>query len=101
MDKRVQLQAILEVILGTSNVYFQPPASLVMAYPCIVYQRDNAITDFANNIPYRYKKRYQVTVIDKNPDSDIPDRVAGLPMCTFYRFFVADNLNHDVFVLYF
>jgi hypothetical protein len=72
-----------------------------MAYPCIVYQRDNAITDFADNIPYRYKKRYQVTVIDKNPDSDIPDKVAGLPMCTFYRFFVADNLNHDVYVLYF
>lgn len=72
-----------------------------MEYPCIVYARDYALTRFAGNLPYTRTKRYQVTVIDRDPDSDIPDRVASLPMCTFNRFFTSENLNHDVFNLYF
>jgi len=101
MAPRLQLQSLLESLLGSSNVYFQPPASMQMKYPCIVYSRDNADTKFANNNPYRYTKRYQVTVIDRDPDSGTPDKIAVLPMCTFNRFFTADNLNHDVFTLFF
>ncbi len=101
MGPRLDLQTLLEVILGSSNVYFQPPANVQMQYPCIVYKRDDAVTEFSGNKPYRYTKRYQVTVIDRDPDSVIPDRVASLPMCLFNRFFTADNLNHDVFNLYF
>lgn len=101
MAPRLQFQALLEQVLGSSNVYFQPPASVKMQYPCIVYQRDNAITEFAGNIPYSYNKRYLLTVIDRNPDSLIPDKVAALPMCILNRFFIADNLNHDVFHIYF
>lgn len=72
-----------------------------MEYPAIVYKRETASTEFAGNDPYRYTKRYQVTVIDRNPDSEIPDKVAAMPMCVHNRFFTANNLNHDVFVLYF
>lgn len=72
-----------------------------MQYPCIVYQRDRGSTEFAGNNPYRYQQRYQVTVIDRNPDSVIPGKVAGLPSALFNRFFTADNLNHDVFILYY
>lgn len=100
MAPRLELQTLLES-LGTPNVYFQPPASLVMEYPCIVYQRDNALTDFADNDPYRFTQRYQVTVIDRNPDNLIVGKVASLSMCLFNRYFAANNLNHDVFVLYF
>lgn len=101
MDKRLLLQSLLEIMLGTDAVYFQPPADVQMKYPCIVYQRDTADTKFADNIPYRFQKRYQLTVIDRNPDSDIPDKVATLPSCILTRNFVADNLHHDVFNLYF
>jgi hypothetical protein len=59
------------------------------------------VTQFAGNIPYRRTKRYMVTVVDQNPDSDIPDKVASLPTATFNRFYTADNLNHDVYRLYF
>ena len=72
-----------------------------MKYPCIVYQRYNALTLFADNLPFRRTKRYQVTVIDADPDSPIPDEVAKMPMCVHNRFFVANNLNHDVFNLYY
>jgi hypothetical protein len=98
MGQRLQLQNLLETI--TDKVYFQPPANVQMEYPCIVYQKDGATSRFAGNIPYRYNRRYQVTVIDRNPDSEITDKVAALPMCVFDRSFVAENLNHDVFSLY-
>lgn len=101
MGLRLDLQVLLEAILGSRNVYFQPPANVQMEYPAIVYHRDSAETLFAGNNAYRYTKRYQVTVIDRDPDSEIPDQVAELPMCTFSRAYAADNLNHSVFNLYF
>ena len=99
MAPRLQLQSLLETI--TEHVYFQPPENLKMQYPCVVYHRDFAETDHADNAPYRHTLRYMVTVIDRNPDSDLPGKVAELPMCTFNRFFTADNLNHDVYTMFF
>ena len=101
MAPRVQLQTLLETLLGSPNVYFQPPVNIQMQYPCIVYQRDTAKTEFADDNPYHRTLRYQVTVIDQNPDSIFPDLIASLPLCTFERFYTADNLNHDVFNLFF
>lgn len=58
-------------------------------------------TRFANNLPYSLTTRYMVTVIDRDPDSAIPKEVAQLSLCQFNRAYVANNLNHDVFILYF
>lgn len=96
---RLSLQSLLESI--TPKVYFQPPTNIQLEYPCIIYKRDYAQVEFADNNPYHNTKRYMVTVIDRNPDSAIPDMVAALPMCIFNRFYTADNLNHDVFNLFF
>ena len=101
MSKRQDLQNILVALLGSSNVYFQPPESIKLIYPCIIYRRDSARTIFADDSPYKNTKRYQITVIDGNPDSGIPDKVAKLPLCSYDRSFSADNLNHDVFNLFF
>lgn len=101
MAPRLDLQALLESTLGSTNVYFQPPASIQMQYPCIVYQRSGAAVKFSDNALYERTKQYQVTVIDADPDSEIPDKIATLPMCSLTRCFVADNLNHDVFKIYF
>lgn len=98
---RDDLQAVLETVLGGPNVYFQPPTGREMQYPCIVYKRDRTDTDFADNRPYHHEMRYQVTVIDRDPDSDIPRRVRDLPQCLHIRFFAVKDLNHDVFVLVF
>ena len=99
MGTRLELQTVLEGLVP--NVYFQPPANLVLKYPCVVYQRDYSNTMHADNVPYHRTKRYMVTVIDRNPDSVYPDKIASLPMCLFDRFYISDNLNHDSFVLYF
>lgn len=101
MGQRLELQALLVDLLGSSNVYHQPPPTVNMQYPCIVYKRDFLKTIFADNKPYKHKKRYQVTVIDKDPDSEIPDRVAELPMCSYDRSYTTENLNHDVYSLFF
>lgn len=101
MGTRLQLHQILTDVLGSDHVYFQPPASVKMKYPCIVYQRTSGDTKFADNLPYKLKKRYQLTYIDANPDSDKIDKIAMLPMCTYDRHFTSDNLNHDTFNLYF
>ena len=101
MAQRLELQTVFVGILGSPNVYFQPPPTIKMEYPCIVYRRDYELANHADDIPYKRRKRYLVTVIDRNPDSDIPDKVADLPMCTYDRFYTADNLNHDVYKLFF
>ncbi len=101
MAPRLELQSILSNILETKNVYFQPPPSVQMVYPCIVYSRDYELTNFADDKPYLHRKRYQVTVIDRDPDSVIPAKIAELPLCVYDRFYTADNLNHDVYKLFF
>lgn len=99
MAPRAEFHQILKEI--ADNVYFQPPNNVALLYPCIVYHRDYAKTEFADNKPYSHEKRYMVTVIDKDPDSDIPGKVAALPKSSFNRFFAADNLNHDVYLVFF
>ena len=66
-----------------------------------MYNRDKESVEYANNKMYTYQKRYQVTVIDPDPDSDIPAKIRVLPTAIFNRFYTAHNLNHDVFHLYF
>lgn len=101
MGQRLQLQTLLENLLGSRNVYFQPPSTLQMKYPCIVYSRNAGDTKFANDKPYAQTTGYQVMVIDANPDSLIPGKVASLPLCSFNRHYTKDNLNHDVYNLYY
>lgn len=100
-QRREDFHTTLVGILGSAHVYFQAPPNNDMQYPCIVYERDAARTDFAGNKPYRFTKRYQVTIISGDPDNDILPKVAALPMSTYNRHFEANNLHHDVFNVYF
>ena len=101
MTTRVDLQNVLEELLGSRNVYYQPPESLKMNYPAIVYARKTIDNSYANNSVYKQNYAYEITVIDKNPDSEIVNKVSKLPTCRFDRHFKSDNLNHDVFTLYY
>lgn len=101
MANRIDLQNMLETILGSRNVYFQPPESVKISYPAIVYGLDNINNTFADDSVYLSHKRYSITVIDKNPDSTIVDKIAVLPACRFNRHYKSENLNHYVFSLYF
>lgn len=99
MGERLDLSKKFKMI--APNVYFQPPASVKMQYPCIRYELADIHTTHADNRLYTAKRRYTVTVIDKDPDSQIPFALIEFPLCSFDRHYVADNLHHWVFGIYY
>ena len=101
MASRLELHEKFCEILGSRNVYFQPPASVRLNYPAIIYFRKDIDNRYADDLVYKQDAAYDVTVIDRNPDSEIVVKVSQLPTCRFDRHYNADNLNHDVFTLYY
>jgi len=101
MDRRVELHNILVEVLGSSNVYYQPPSTKTLVYPAIVYSRDSMGSKYANNYVYNVTIAYGIIVIDRNPDSTIPGKVALLPTCKHTSNYISDNLNHDTFTIQF
>ena len=100
MSSRLDLHATLCEILGSRNVYFQPPSSVRMQYPAIVYSRKDIEKRSANDGVYRKLPSYEVILVDKNPDSPFVEKILDLPYCSFDRHYESDNLNHDVFTIY-
>ena len=100
-QRRQELHEILCELLGSRQCYFQPPETVKMNYPSIVYELNTSDSQYADNAAYLHRWCYSVTVITRDPESDIPGKVALLPLCRANRFYQADNLNHYVFTLYF
>lgn len=103
MGTRLELNQLLKDLMpdGEQNVYFQEPTNVAMKYPCIRYDQNDEDVIHGDNLPYRRVKRWEITIIDRDPDSLIPDVIASLPMCTFNRRYQAENLNHTVYNLFF
>lgn len=101
MGQRRDLHSILEGLEKVKKAYFQAPSQDKMEFPCIAYEIDSEDVTYADNNPYNRTLGYQVTVIDRDPDSDIPRQVASLSMSSFRRRFVTDGLNHTVYKLFF
>lgn len=101
MATRIELHNRLTSMLGSSYVYFQPPESVKLSFPCIVYNLDAIDVKRADNSGYVGKRRYAVTLISKDPDYPLVDEMALMPLCTLNRFFTVDNLNHWTFELYY
>lgn len=111
-DRRLELHALLCKFLDCPELdspeqkeycraYFQPSPNVELKYECIVYKRLKIDTVHADNLTYLLHDRYQLTLIYEDPDSDLPHKIASLPMCSHDRQFTADNLYHDVFTLYY
>ena len=101
MHNRLDLHELLCEVLGSRNVYYSPPESVKIKYPAIVYSRSDIDNKFANDAVYKQSHVYSITVIDDDPDSEIVERMSSIPKCKFNRHFVSDNLNHDLFTLYY
>ena len=71
MRSRLRLHEELVNILGSRYVYFQPPESIKLNYPCIIYERYDISNTFADDDVYLDPRQYRITVVDKNPDSEI------------------------------
>lgn len=95
------LHDLLVGVLGTTNVYYQPPPTVKMKYPCIVYNREGSDTLRANNTLYRHKKRYQLTYIDQTSNETVTDELERLQYCSFDGKSVVENLYHSYLTLYY
>lgn len=101
MASRLELQSKLEELLGSRNVYYQPPESVKLNYPAIIYSKSNLLDRFANDKRYSKLSRYEIIVVDKKPDNAVIDAILDLPYCSFDRHYTADNLYHDTLSLYY
>lgn len=101
MSDRLHLQAKFEEILGSRNVYFQPPASVSMRYPAIVYDLKDLRTRSANNSStYMVSTGYECKLIMKEPDTKYLQEIFKIPCCKFDRYYKASNLHHYAFTIY-
>lgn len=101
-NRRLILHQKLKEVSGITEVYFQPPETQKMGIPRIIYGlSDTQDVKYANNSPYLHKKRYTITVIDTDPDSLIPDKMLGLPLCSVDRHYKANGLNHYIYNIYY
>ena len=101
MSDRLDLQAKFEEILGSRNVYFQPPASLLMQYPAIRYELKDFRTKSANNSStYITSTGYEGVLIVEEPDDEYLQKIFQIPYCKFGRYYRADNLHHYTFTIY-
>ena len=101
MVSRLDLQVLLEDIMESRNVYFQPPSTLKMKYPAIRYELNSIENVHADNKVYKQHNSYKIILIDDDPDSKYVDKLSKLPKCSFTTSYPSDGLNHWVFKLYF
>ena len=101
MADRIELHDLFKELLGSENVYYKPPENTKMSYPAIRYSKKTIDVSYANNSTYSMKDCYEVTVIAKLPDNPVIKKLLALPYCSYDRYYVADNLNHDVLTIYY
>jgi len=101
MDRRLNLHVELCSVLKSQNVYYQPPESLTIKYPAIVYELADIKNQHADNSVYKQGHYYSVTLIDTNPESSILDELSNFRTAKFDRHYVADNLYHDTFTIFY
>lgn len=100
MPKQLDFQK--ELLNICEHVYFQPPSNIKLEYPCIIYNYARGKDYWANNAIYEPIDCYDITIIDKNPNSELIDLVRNnFSYCSFDRSFRHDNLNHFTFTIYY
>lgn len=100
MATRQELHAKLSEI--TPNVYYQPPATVRMRYPCFVYDLADVDTMYADNRVYGAMNAYTVTYICPLPAEEFPKQMLEtFRYIRFERPYTADNLHHYTFRLYY
>ena len=101
MADRLELHSLLQELLGSSNVYYQPPESVKMKYDAIRYSKKDIMTTHADDSKYIMRDCYELIVISRMPDNPVIKKLLALPYCSYDRHYVADNLNHDTLTIYY
>lgn len=99
MADRIGLHNILTSICP--HVYFNPPETLKMEYPCIVYKLASIENRNADNIKYKTDIFYDLTYISKTSDMSTVMAINTLRYCRPGKPYVVDNLHHYTFTVYY
>jgi hypothetical protein len=101
MKTRIELQEQLETVLGSNQVYFQPPSNVQMKYPAIVYELSGELINKANNKRYTTYRKYTITHIYKSTSLCLMDKILdAFTFIEFDRRLIADGLYQDVYTIY-
>lgn len=102
MASRLQLHEELCELLGSRNVYYQPPETVKMKYDAVRYWLSGKELKRANNKVYGIVNRYDGVIITLDPDNELPDSfLMHFEMCSFGKPYTSDNLNHFPFTIYY
>lgn len=104
MGSRLDLHSDLVSLgaVGSKQIYYQPPASIKLTYPCIIYKKSDINTRYADNMAYKAINRYDITIISRDPDNTIADEIIeAFPYARFDRRYTAENLYHDILEIYY
>lgn len=102
MTNRIKLQEELEKILGSRNVYYQPPETLKIDYPCIVYELRKKISMKADNKKYLFNTAYSVTYISKRSNDEVIEQLLNnFEYSSYDRRYISDGLYHNTFTIYY
>lgn len=101
MADRLDFQSMLEELLESRNVYYQPPETTKMRYPAIKYSKKTIRSTYANNAKYSMTDCYEMIVISERPDHPVIKKLLALPYCSYDRHYVSGNLNHDSLTIYY
>lgn len=96
-------EKLCKEVLKTRNCYFNPPASIQMEYPCIVYSYAAPSVEHADNKRYHNTSAYDLMVIDTDPESEISKSLFGSDFLYLSpgNPYVVDGLYHFPFTLYY
>lgn len=96
---RISLQNELERILGSRNVYYNPPETQKIEIPGIIYNLSYIENINADNIKYLDYTTYKITVVSRKVDHPAIKGILNLPMTKFSANFTKDGLYHTVIIL--
>jgi len=101
MDNSVlTVHSYLASLFPTVTLYFQPPETLKLTYPCIIYSIENIFTRHADNRPYKIKNRYSLMLITRTLDETLNDILLSIESARFERLFIGENLYHFIVTIH-
>ena len=100
-----ELRDILQEIIGPDGyVYYNPETSIKLKYDCFILERNNTYSIRADNKPYQKTPRWTITHICRDArdiDILIDKMLETFMWCEHETSFKSNNLEHNVFNLYF
>lgn len=82
------------------RVFFNPDSNVKLIYPCVIYSENSYNHKRADNVRYFSGIEYRVTVIDRNPDTDIHvDILEAFQHARYSNNHRADNLIHHILTI--